>query len=85
MNLPCQFFASSRFLRVPFNRRSSDVLFEPIQLGLKIFELLFDIFGVLEVSGSATRNNHSLNQYLIVFDQRIYAAEGRLEGREPVG
>jgi len=85
VGVPDQLCASPRFIRISINRRGCNVLFEPVQLGFKIFKLLFDIPRVLEASMSVARNSHSLDQHLIVFDQRIYAAEDGLEGREPVG
>ena len=45
--VPGQTFASIRLLGVSINRRGSDVLFEPLQLGNKILDLLLDILRML--------------------------------------
>lgn len=75
---------SSRLLGVSNARCCGNVSPEPNQLGSKIIELLFDIFRLLGALGLVVQNNHALDQYLMVFDQRSHAAEDGLEGREPV-
>ena len=34
---------------------------------------------------SVLQDGHLPDQYLVVFDERIYPTEGGLEGREPIG
>jgi hypothetical protein len=81
-----QLSASLRLLRVPINRCCGNVLFEPVQQGYKVFHLLLDIFKMLGVSVSVVCGDHPLEyQYLVVLDQGGQAAEGRFEGRVPVG
>jgi len=51
----------------------------------KILDLLPDIFELLQIFVSITRDSQPLDHYLIMFDERVHAAEGSLEGREPIG
>jgi len=85
MHVLSQPIASGCLLGVSINRCSSDVLLEPIQLGYKFLDLLLDIFELLRVTVSVVRNGHSLDQYLVMLDERVHAAKGGLEGREPIG
>ena len=82
--MPGQFFASSCFLRVSINSCRSDALFEPVQLGFETLDLLLDIFEFLGPYVSIVRDGNSLEEYLIMFDERVHPAKGRLERREPV-
>jgi hypothetical protein len=60
--VPGQPFASIRLLGVPIDC-CSDVLFEPIQLGYKVLDLLLDVLRMLGASMSAARDSHPLHQY----------------------
>jgi len=46
-SVPGQFFASFRLCRVSVDSCRGDLLFEPVQLGFKIFYLLLEIFELL--------------------------------------
>ena len=85
VHVPGQPFTSICLLGVPIDRCRGDVLFEPIQLGYQILDLLLDVFRMLQESVSVEGDSRSLNRYLVVFDKCGYAAEGGLEGREPIG
>jgi len=85
IHVPGQLPTPICFLSVSIDRCRGDVLFEPIQLRYKFLGLLLDIFGVLERSVSVVCDGHSLDQYLIMLDERAHAAKGGLERREPVG
>ena len=83
-SVPGQLCPSPRLLGVSINGCRGNVSFEPLQLGLKTFNLLFDTFEFLRSSISVVHNNRKLDRYLIVFDERGHPAEGGLEGREPI-
>ena len=85
INVPGQFPPSLRLLRVSINRCRSDNLFEPVELGLKIFDPLLDVFEFLSPPVSALDGTHLLDQYLVVFYESIHTAEGGLEGGKPIG
>ena len=52
-SVPGQLFASLRLLRVSVDRRRSNGLLEPVQLGSKVFDILLNIVAVLRESMSA--------------------------------
>ena len=72
VRVPCQSSASIRLLGVSVDRCHGNVLFEPLQLGYEIFDLLLDVLGMLRVSMSVMPDSRSLIQYLVMFDERIY-------------
>jgi len=51
----------------------------------KILDLFLDIFSFLRPFASVIHESHPLDQYLIVFYERVHPAEGGFERREPVG
>ena len=57
-NVPGQLFASLCLLRVSVDHCRGNVLFKPLQLGLKVFDILLNIIEMLKESMSAVRNNH---------------------------
>ena len=81
---PGQLCPSPRLLRISIDSCRCDASFEPLELGLKAFDLLFDIFEFLRPFGSAAHYTHPPNQYLIMIDEFADPAEGGLEGREPI-
>ena len=54
-SVPGQLCPSLRLLRVSINRCGGDGLFEPVQLGLKIFDPLLNVFEFLRSSVSCVR------------------------------
>ena len=85
VRVPGQPAAPIRLLGVSIDRGGGDVLFEPIQLGYEILDLLLDVFRMLGTSMSVARDSHPLGQYLIMLDKRVHAAQSRFEGWEPIG
>ena len=85
MCVPDQPIASTRLFRVPTDRRRCNALFEPIQLRYKFLDFLLDVLGMLGTPVLGVHDGHSLDPYLIMPDERVHAAQGGLEGREPVG
>ena len=83
--VPGQFSASFRLPRVPVDSCCGNVLFEPVQLGFEVFDLLLKILELLRASVLVMRDGHQLDQYLIMLDERAHSAEGGLEWREPIG
>jgi len=59
--VPDEFFASFRLPRVPVDSCRGNVLFEPVQLGFEVFDLLLEIFELLRASVSAVRDGHQLD------------------------
>jgi len=51
----------------------------------KILHLLPDIFELLRAFVSIACDSHTLDHYLIMLDERVHSAKGRLKGREPIG
>ena len=84
-SVPGQLGPSLRLLRIFINRCRTDVLFEPVKLGSKTFDLLLDVFKFLGPPMSAVWRGHPLDRYLVMLDERVHSAEGGLEGREPIG
>ena len=76
MCVPGQPSPPFRLLGVSINRCHDDVLFEPIQLGYKILNLLLDIFGVLRTCALVVRGGNPLNPYLIMPDECAHPAKG---------
>ena len=70
---------------VSINRCRGDGLFEPVELGLETFDPLLDVFEFLSPLISALDDTHLLDQYLVVFYERIHTTEGGLEGGKPIG
>ena len=83
-SVPGQFCPSPRLPRVSTDRWSGNGSFEPVELGLKTFYLLFDAFEFLQASVSIVRGSHPLNQYLVMLDECVHSTEGGLEGWEPI-
>jgi hypothetical protein len=79
-HVPGQLPASIRLLGVFVNGRSGDVLFEPVQLRYKFLDLLLDIFKFLRATVSVVRDDHRLDQYLIVLDERAHPPRAALRG-----
>ena len=69
---------------ISVNRRRSNVPFEPLQLGLKPFDLLLDVRKLLRPSTSAVHKDRLADQYLVMLDECGHPAEGGLEGKEPI-
>ena len=84
-SVPGQLCPSLRLLRIFINRCRTNVLFEPVKLGSKTFNLVLDVFKFLGPSMSVVRSSHPLDRYLVMLDERVHSAEGGLEGREPIG
>ena len=76
--VPGQFFASFRLPRVPVDSCCGNVLFEPVQLGFEVFDLLLEIFELLRASALVVRDSHQLNQYLVMLDERAHSTKGGL-------
>ena len=75
-SIPSQLCPSLRLLRIFINRCRGNVLFEPVKLGSKTFNLLLDVFKFLGPSMSVVRSSHPLDRYLVMLDERIHSAEG---------
>ena len=76
--VPGQFFASFRLPRVSVDSCRGNVLFEPVQLGFEVFDLLLEIFELLRGSVSVVRDSHELGQYLVMVDEGAHSTEGGL-------
>ena len=77
-SIPDQFFPSFRLLRVSVDSCCGNVLFEPVQLGFEVFDLLLEILVLLRGSVSVVRDGHELDQYLVMVDERAHSTEGGL-------
>ena len=64
--------------RVSVDSCRSNVLFEPVQLGFEVLNLLLEIFELLQASVSVVRDGHQLDQYLVMLDERAHSTEGGL-------
>ena len=71
--------------RVSIDSCRGDIPFEPVQLGFEVFDLLLKIFELLPASVSDVCDDHRLDRYLVMLNERAHSIEGRLEGREPIG
>jgi len=77
-SIPDQFFPSFRLPRVPVDGCRGNVPFKPVQLGFEVFDLLLEIFELLRAPASVVRDDHQLDQYLVMFDERAHSTEGGL-------
>ena len=80
ISAPDQLCLSPGLPRVLVNRCRGSVVFEPVQLGLEIFDLVLDNFESLRQTRSVVRDSHLPDQYLITLDKRAHPGEGCLEG-----
>ena len=76
-SIPGQFFPSLRLPRVSVDSCHGNVLFESVQLGFEVFDLLLDILVLLRGSVSVVRDGHELDQYLVMVDECTHSTEGR--------
>ena len=84
-SVPGQSLAPFRLPRVSVDIGRGNVLFESVQMGSELFNLLLDIFEFLRTSVSIACGGDQLDRYLVMLDERVHPTEGGLEGREPIG
>jgi len=84
-NVPGQLFASFRLPGVSVDTGCSNALFESVQLGSELSDLLLEIFEFLRTSVSVVCSGGQLDRYLVMLDERVHSTEGGFEGREPIG
>jgi len=82
---PGQFSASFGLSGISVDTGRGNVLFESVQLGSELSDLLLDIFEFLRESVSIMCGGDQLDEYLVMFDERVHSTEGGFEGREPIG
>jgi len=80
ISVPDQLCLSPDLPRVLVNRCRGSVVFEPVQLGLEIFDLVLDTFESLRQTRSVVRDSHLPDQYLMTLDKRAHPGEGCPEG-----
>ena len=78
MSIPRQLLASLRLSRISIDERRGNILFEPVQLGFEALYLLLDISEFLRASVSAMCDDHQLDRYLVMLDERAHSTEGGL-------
>jgi len=78
VSIPGQFFPSFRLPGVSVDSCRGNGLFEPVQLGFEVLNLLLEIFELLQASVSVVRDGHQLDQYLVMLDERAHPTEGGL-------
>jgi len=84
-SIPGQSPAPFRLPRVSVDTGRGNVLFESVQMGSELFDLLLDIFEFLRASMSVVCGGHQMDRYLAMLDEGVHSTEGGLEGREPIG
>jgi len=78
MSVPGQFFASFRLSGVFVDTGCSNTLFESVQLGSELSDILLDIFEFLRESMSVVFGSDQLDRYLVMLDERVHPTEGGL-------
>ena len=84
MSAPGQFVASLRLSGVFVDTSRGNVLFESVQLGFEVSDLLLEVFEFLRASVSVVCGGHQLDRYLVMLDKGVHSTEGGFEGREPI-
>jgi len=85
VSAPGQFVASSRLSGVFVDTSRGNVLFESVQLGFEVSDLLLEVFEFLRASVSVVCGGDQLDRYLVMLDEGVHSTEGGFEGREPIG
>jgi len=84
-SVPGQSLAPFRLPRVSVDTGRGNVLFESVQMGSELLDLLLDVFEFLQESMSVVCGGHQMDRYLVMLDESVHSTEGGFEGREPIG